>query len=95
MPSLNFVAAATRSAHGREAGLLRRLRTHDPNLDPDDVEAAIGAAQQRRSSSLHYGGFPCDIEAVVELAARARARVIEDAAHAPRPLARPSVRNAR
>ena len=32
---------------------------------------------------LHYGGYACDLDAVLEIADRRRVAVIEDAAHAP------------
>ena len=68
----------------------------DLNLDPADLEAAITPRDEGDLSSLHYGGFACDMDAVLELAERHGLVVIEDAAHAPaRHLARPRVRHAR
>lgn len=52
------------------------------NLDPADVEAAIGPATTA-ILALHYGGFPCDIRTILDIASRNGLVVIEDAAHAP------------
>jgi dTDP-4-amino-4,6-dideoxygalactose transaminase len=54
----------------------------DLNLDPADVEAAVGP-RTRAIVVLHYGGFACDMGAVRELARSRGIAVIEDAAHAP------------
>ena len=50
--------------------------------DHIDLEAAVGP-RTKAVVVLHYGGFPCDMEAVHEIAERRGLKVIEDAAHAP------------
>jgi dTDP-4-amino-4,6-dideoxygalactose transaminase len=83
LPSLNFVAAANTVSHtGAEPVLCDVRGPHDLNLDPDDLERAIGA-RTKAIVALHYGGFPCEIGAVCEIAERYGLVVIEDAAHAP------------
>jgi len=99
LPSLNFVAAANVVRHVRATPVLcdivgeenlnldLTLDLHpnlnlDLNLDPEDLEAAAGP-RTRAVLALHYGGLPCDIDAVLELAQRRGLSVIEDAAHAP------------
>jgi dTDP-4-amino-4,6-dideoxygalactose transaminase len=83
LPSLNFVAAANAIAHtGAEPVFCDVLGPHDLNLDPTDLEAAVGP-RTKAVVVLHYGGFPCDMEAVHEIAERRGLTVIEDAAHAP------------
>jgi dTDP-4-amino-4,6-dideoxygalactose transaminase len=81
-PSLTFVAAANAARHtGAKPVFCDVLGPHDLNLDPADVEAAI-TPRTKAIVVVHYGGFPCDLEAVLEAAARAGIVVIEDAAHA-------------
>ena len=58
------------------------LGASDLNLDPSDVEASIGDST-KAILVLHYGGYVCDIDAVLEAARRHNLVVIEDAAHAP------------
>ncbi len=53
----------------------------DLNLDPPDLEACIGP-KTKAIIVLHYGGYVCDLTAVLEIAERHGVAVIEDAAHA-------------
>jgi dTDP-4-amino-4,6-dideoxygalactose transaminase len=82
VPSLNFVAAANAIAHcGARPVFCDIVGPADLNLDPADLEAAIGPST-KAIVVLHYGGFPCDIGAVTKIASRHGLIVIEDAAHA-------------
>jgi dTDP-4-amino-4,6-dideoxygalactose transaminase len=83
LPSLTFVAAANVVRHlGAEPVLCDVLGAEDPNLDPADLEAAI-TPRTKALLVLHYGGHPCDMDAVLSLADERGLVVIEDAAHAP------------
>ena len=83
LPSLNFVAAANTIAHtGATPVFCDVLGPDDLNLDPGDLAAAVGP-RTKAVVVLHYGGFPCDMDAVREIADRRGLTVIEDAAHAP------------
>ncbi len=83
LPSLNFVAAANAIAHTGAAPVFCDIRGPDDlNLDPADLDAAVGP-KTKAVVVLHYGGFPCDMKAVQEIAERRELMVIEDAAHAP------------
>jgi dTDP-4-amino-4,6-dideoxygalactose transaminase len=82
-PSLNFVAAANSIAHtGAQPVFCDIVGADDLNLDPQDLEAAVGE-RTKAAVALHYGGFPCDMGAVGEIAERHGLTVVEDAAHAP------------
>lgn len=83
LPSLNFVAAANVVAHTGATPVFCDVRgPGDLNLDPEDLEAALGPAA-KAVVVLHYGGYPCDMERILDLAERHGVAVIEDAAHAP------------
>jgi dTDP-4-amino-4,6-dideoxygalactose transaminase len=83
VPSLNFVAAANAIVHTGAAPVFCDIAGPDDlNLDPADVEAAL-SERTKAVLVLHYGGHPCDMDAVLELAERRGLLVIEDAAHAP------------
>jgi dTDP-4-amino-4,6-dideoxygalactose transaminase len=83
VPSLNFVAAANTIGHaGATPVFCDVVGEDDLNLDPADVEAAIGPAT-KAIVVMHYGGFGCDMEAIAALAERHGLVVVEDAAHAP------------
>jgi dTDP-4-amino-4,6-dideoxygalactose transaminase len=83
VPSLNFVAAANTIVHAGGTPVFCDVKgMGDVNLDPDDVAGAITPAT-KAIVVLHYGGFACDMGAVLEVAERHGLVVIEDAAHAP------------
>ena len=83
VPSLNFVAAANTIRHVGATPVFCDIKgDHDLNLDPEDVEEVLGP-RTKAIVVLHYGGYPCDMEAVLELARGRGLVVIEDAAHAP------------
>jgi dTDP-4-amino-4,6-dideoxygalactose transaminase len=83
VPSLNFVAAANVIRHcGAEPVFCDILSEAELNLDPADVAAAV-TERTKAILVLHYAGFPCDVDAVREVADRHGLHVIEDAAHAP------------
>jgi dTDP-4-amino-4,6-dideoxygalactose transaminase len=54
----------------------------DLTLDPADVEAAITPAT-RALIVMHYGGHPCRMDDLLEIAERHDLAIVEDAAHAP------------
>jgi dTDP-4-amino-4,6-dideoxygalactose transaminase len=83
VPSLNFVAAANVIMHVGATPVFCDIQgTRNLNLDAADVEAAITPAT-RAIVVLHYGGHPCNMDRVCELAAARSIAIIEDAAHAP------------
>jgi dTDP-4-amino-4,6-dideoxygalactose transaminase len=83
LPSLNFVAAANTVVRvGAVPVFCDIVGEHDLNLDPADLEAAIGP-KTKAVIVLHYAGFACDMAAVLDCAERHGLAVIEDAAHAP------------
>src|SRR4051812_26453122 len=79
VPSLNFVAAANAIVHtGAEPVFCDITGPDDLNLDPADVKAAV-TPRTKAVVVLHYGGHPCDVDAVERLGLP----IVEDAAHAP------------
>jgi len=83
VPSLNFVAAANTVVHvGATPVFCDVIGDHDLTLDPADVEKAISPAT-KAIAVMHYGGFPCQMDAIRELAERHGIAIVEDAAHAP------------
>ena len=83
LPSLNFVAAANVIVHvGATPVFCDIVGDSDLNLDPEDLARAV-TPRTKALLVLHYGGFPCDMDAVRAIAAEHRLAVIEDAAHAP------------
>jgi dTDP-4-amino-4,6-dideoxygalactose transaminase len=82
LPSLTFVAAANTIGHvGATPVFCDITGLDDLNVSPEDLEAAVTPAT-RAIVVMHYGGHPCEMSAVLEIADRHGLAVIEDAAHA-------------
>ena len=83
LPSLNFVAAANVVALvGATPVFCDVVGPHDLNLDAADLEAAI-TPRTKAIIALHYAGYACDLDTVLDVANRHGVVVVEDAAHAP------------
>jgi dTDP-4-amino-4,6-dideoxygalactose transaminase len=82
-PSLNFVAATNMMLH---LGAVPRFADvgaiEAPLVTAESLERAI-TPKTRGICVMHYGGYPCKIDAIIDLARRHRLWVVEDAAHAP------------
>ena len=83
VPSLTFVAtvAATRYV-GAVPVFCDISRPEQPTIDPARVSEAI-TSKTRAIVVMHYAGFPCDMDALEEVAHRHKLCIVEDAAHAP------------
>jgi len=53
----------------------------DLNIDPACIEAAV-TPRTKAVIPVHFAGYPCDMERILEIARRRNLVVIEDAAHA-------------
>jgi dTDP-4-amino-4,6-dideoxygalactose transaminase len=82
-PSLTFVATANAAlALGSTVVLADVVGLHDLTIDPADVERKI-TERTRAIAVVHYAGYPCDMDAIMDIAERRGIAVIEDVAHAP------------
>ena len=54
----------------------------DLNISPEDIERQV-TSRTKAIVVVHYGGYPCRMPDILEIARRHRLSVIEDAAHAP------------
>lgn len=82
VPSLSFVATANAVRYvGATPVFVDVTGLGDFNMSPVDLESKIGA-RTKAVIVMHYGGYPCDMHAIMELAARHNLVVLEDAAHA-------------
>lgn len=83
VPSLTFVATANAvlytGAHVRFADI---CSPDDLTVSPEAIERQI-TPQTRAILCMHYGGYACQMPAIMAIAARHHLAVIEDAAHAP------------
>jgi len=82
-PSLNFVAAANCIRHAGGVPHFVDVSSLDEPLPAAEmIERAI-TSRTRGICVMHYGGYPCAMDAVVDLAHLHGLWVVEDAAHAP------------
>jgi len=80
-PSLTFVACFQAIAATGATPVSCDVHPDTLLLDVADAERRI-TPRTRAIVPLHYGGNPCDLDAVLDLAAGHGLRVVEDAAHA-------------
>jgi dTDP-4-amino-4,6-dideoxygalactose transaminase len=81
MPSFTFVSTANPFVmRGASLAFADTLPDH-PCLDPRSLEKLI-SPKTRAIVVMHYGGVACDMDPIMELAARHGLLVVEDAAHA-------------
>ncbi len=54
----------------------------DLTIDPDDIERKI-TSKTKAIIPMHYGGFPANMDRIMEIAKKHNLKVVEDASHAP------------
>jgi dTDP-4-amino-4,6-dideoxygalactose transaminase len=82
-PALTFVASANAILYtGARPVFVDIAGPHDLNLSVTDAAAKV-SERTRAIMVVHYGGYPCDMDAVASLARQHRLKIIEDCAHAP------------
>ncbi len=82
-PSLTFVASANIILHsGAEPRFADVQSLKRPLVSAQTIERAL-TARTRGICVMHYGGYPCAMDEIVDLAQKRGLWVIEDAAHAP------------
>ena len=82
LPALTFVASANAVRYTGATPVFADIAgEHDLNLSVRAAEAAL-TERTRAVMVVHYGGYPCDMPAFMELAERYNLAIIEDAAHA-------------
>ena len=82
VPSLTFVATANAVLYTEaRVRFAEILGPQELNISAEAIEADY--ARTRAMIVMHYGGYPCQMEAILQIAARHGLAVIEDAAHAP------------
>ncbi|NLF11230.1 MAG: DegT/DnrJ/EryC1/StrS aminotransferase family protein [Anaerolineaceae bacterium] len=80
VPTMTFCSTANVVVHLGARPVLVDVGP-DLNVTPEVIEAAL-TPHTRAIVPVHYGGQPCDLEAIHALAARHGLPIVEDAAHA-------------
>ena len=82
LPSLTFVATANAVRYTGATPIFADIVSEeDLNISPQAIEACL-SPRTRAILVVHYGGYVCDMPAILALADKHGLRVIEDAAHA-------------
>jgi dTDP-4-amino-4,6-dideoxygalactose transaminase len=81
VPALTFVASGTAIALVGATPVFVDVDPETYNLSPAAMEAAI-TPRTRAVVLVHNGGYPADLDRILEIARRRGLRVVEDCAHA-------------
>jgi dTDP-4-amino-4,6-dideoxygalactose transaminase len=83
LPSLTFIATANAVLYlGAKPVFADIVGKEDFNISPEEIQKRI-TKKTKVIMVMHYGGYPCNMEAILKVAKRYGLYVIEDAAHAP------------
>lgn len=81
-PALTFVASANASLYtGAKVVFADSVSDTDLCIDPCSMESLINP-RTKAITVVHYGGFGCDMDAIMSIASKHSLHVIEDNAHA-------------
>lgn len=82
VPTMTFAASGEVVLYFKARPVLVDCRDDSTGqMDPDEVERAI-TSRTKAVLPVHYAGYPCDMDRILDIAKRRNLRVIEDAAHA-------------
>ncbi len=81
VPSITFTATAEIVCYFKAKPVIVDVQRDSFNIDPAAVEKAV-TSKTRAIIPVHYGGNPCDMFDLLEIAKRHNLKIIEDAAHA-------------
>ncbi len=82
-PSLTFVATANAIRYtGASPVFADVTNSDDLNISPTDIQAKIDKTT-KGICVVHYGGYPCDMNRILDIARAHQLYVVEDVAHAP------------
>jgi len=82
-PSLTFVATCNAIRYVNAIPVFADIKSIlGPNIDPDDIEKKI-TEKTRAIIVMHFAGFPCDMERIMNIARKHNLKVVEDACHGP------------
>jgi perosamine synthetase len=81
LPAQTFVATGMVILMQRATPVFADIDPHTGNLDPGSMASRL-TARTKAILPVHWGGYPCDMDEILEIADRSGVTVIEDAAHA-------------
>jgi dTDP-4-amino-4,6-dideoxygalactose transaminase len=83
VPSLTFVATTNSILYTGAKPVFADITSFDDlNVSPEEIRRKV-TNKTKAITVVHYGGYPCDIKSILEIANEHDLYIIEDAAHAP------------
>ncbi len=83
VPSLTFVATANAVKYVNATPVFADVVSNDIlTIDPKDIKAKI-TPKTKAIIVMHYAGFPCQMDEIMEIAREHNLKVVEDACHGP------------
>ncbi len=80
VPAITFTATAEIVCYFKAKPVIVDVDKNSFNINPDEIEKNI-TDKTRAIIPVHYGGNPCNMDAIMELSGLHNLRIIEDAAH--------------
>ena len=81
VPAMTFAATAEVVLYFKAKPVLVDCHPDTLNLDPTRIEAAI-TSKTKAIIPVHFGGQPCEMDQILDIAKKHNLKIIEDAAHA-------------
>lgn len=81
VPAISFVSTAHAVIYNQAKPVFVDVESDTLCMDIEDMKHKI-SERTKAIVPVHYGGYPCDLDAIMDVAERVGAVVIEDAAHA-------------
>lgn len=82
-PSLTFVATVNSIRYVDAIPVFADVTSYEnPTIDPEDIRRKI-TSKTKAIMVMHYGGFACDMDKIMQIARENNLKVIEDACHGP------------
>ena len=81
VPSMTFAATVNSITYaGARPVFADIISPTRPVIDPDDIKRCI-TEKSKAICVMHYAGYPCNMDTILDIASRHRLFVVEDAAH--------------
>ncbi len=81
VPSVTFTASAEIVCYFKAKPVIVDVQRDTYNIDPVEIEKAV-TEKTKAIIPVHYGGQPCDMDEIIDIAEKNKLYIIEDAAHA-------------
>ncbi len=81
VPAMTFTACAEIVCYFNAKPVIVDIQRETYNIDPEAIERHINK-NTKAIIPVHYGGHPCDMDEIIDIAKRHNLYIIEDAAHA-------------